>query len=32
MIDNPYTDEIKMNLPIAFDVAIQLGEAIETQY
>ncbi|MBW9300969.1 BglG family transcription antiterminator [Pediococcus acidilactici] len=32
VIDNPYTDEIKMNLPIAFDVAIQLGEAIETQY
>ncbi|MDC9221350.1 PRD domain-containing protein, partial [Clostridioides difficile] len=29
VIDNPYTDEIKMNLPIAFDVAIQLGEAIE---
>ncbi|KAF0426484.1 PRD domain-containing protein [Pediococcus acidilactici] len=32
VIDNPYTNEIKMNLPIAFDVAIQLGEAVEAQY
>lgn len=31
-ISNPYTDEIKRNLPVAFDYAVSLGAAVQQRY
>jgi transcriptional antiterminator/mannitol/fructose-specific phosphotransferase system IIA component (Ntr-type) len=31
-ISNPYTDEIKRNLPVAFDYAVSLGSALQQRY